>query len=234
VPERTALAPTIVCAVCASPISYHRPPGPRRAYCSTRCATDANNAAQRDKRRASPRTVPSSRACAECGESFAPQTAHNVVCLVCWKRKLRVSHLARPAVEVPCFTCGEPVLTSSVRANCEACRRVSRLVARKQDHHRRRAVSRETDITSADLARMIAARTFCPLCRRKMSDDHRSPRAKQIDHIIPVGAGGLHIRANVRVICATCNNRRPLDGSDTIAQLGFCITGPGTGATNRG
>lgn len=85
-------------------------------------------------------------------------------------------------------------------------------VARHADHVRRAAM-KGTDLTAADLKELLASRTFCPCCRKKMTVDS-SPWQKNLDHIIPLGVGGTHTHANVRVICRTCNLSRPKDGSD--------------------
>lgn len=39
------------------------------------------------------------------------------------------------------------------------------------------------------------------------------------DHIHPLNMGGKHTASNVRIICATCNLRRPKDGRDVLPTL---------------
>lgn len=54
----------------------------------------------------------------------------------------------------------------------------------------------------------------CPLCQVKLLDEPYLPASKELDHIIPQGAGGTHTIGNVRIICRKCNITRPHDGSD--------------------
>ena len=83
-------------------------------------------------------------------------------------------------------------------------------------HGKRRTgmTATESDLTPQDVRDLKAAATFCPLCGCALSDEATSPNARQVDHIVPVAEGGRHVHSNVRVICATCNRRRPRDGSD--------------------
>ena len=90
-------------------------------------------------------------------------------------------------------------------------------------HHanKRRAQENKTDSTLSasvnDIKELLANRTFCPLCRRKMVIDtanQYNPRSKQIDHIVPLNVGGTNVLSNLRVICRECNVSRPRDGSD--------------------
>jgi 5-methylcytosine-specific restriction endonuclease McrA len=41
---------------------------------------------------------------------------------------------------------------------------------------------------------------------------------RHMDHIIPLGAGGAHIKVNVRMVCPSCNLNRPKDGSDVAPE----------------
>lgn len=53
----------------------------------------------------------------------------------------------------------------------------------------------------------------CPICIAEMTD-YVGEFQKQLDHIIPIAAGGLHTKENVRYVCRTCNLSRPKDGRD--------------------
>lgn len=84
---------------------------------------------------------------------------------------------------------------------------------RKYHKHRRRVAQLDSDISSADVAHLVASASVCPCCGVRMVGEP-GPAQKQLDHIIPLNVGGTHTLANVRVICRTCNLRRPKDGSD--------------------
>jgi hypothetical protein len=93
---------------------------------------------------------------------------------------------------------------------------------RNVEHLRRQRVqASDLLLTAADEQRLLAGRTMCPLCSKKMRDDvgPNDPRSKQLDHIVPVTVGGVHTEGNVRVICRLCNLGRPKDGSDYRGQM---------------
>lgn len=88
----------------------------------------------------------------------------------------------------------------------------------RNKNHRRRAKTRHNDVTPADMRALLASRTTCPLCAKRMTD---SPgrRQKHVDHIVPVNIGGTHTIGNLRVICRACNLARPTDGSDLDGHM---------------
>jgi len=59
----------------------------------------------------------------------------------------------------------------------------------------------------------------CPLCSVGLTGKLNLPNSKHLDHIVPLNQGGTHTHGNVRIICASCNLRRPKDGSDFIGQV---------------
>lgn len=114
-------------------------------------------------------------------------------------------------------TCGYAEADARDRANPE--RRAIRSANSRTQGHRRRTATRTGDVTGEATALLLASRTFCPLCRRKMTDAPRQPTTKHLDHIVPINQGGTHTLGNVRVICATCNLKRPNDGSDYTGPI---------------
>jgi 5-methylcytosine-specific restriction endonuclease McrA len=52
-----------------------------------------------------------------------------------------------------------------------------------------------------------------------MIDEPYEPNSKELDHMIPLNAGGTHTIGNVRIICRSCNRQRPHDGSDYIGPV---------------
>lgn len=86
---------------------------------------------------------------------------------------------------------------------------------RDQTHRRRRAsVEQHTDITAEYERRLRVKAKRCPLCDVRLIDQPYAPASKELDHIIPLNVGGTHTIGNVRILCRTCNVRRPKDGSD--------------------
>lgn len=78
----------------------------------------------------------------------------------------------------------------------------------------RRAKLKDTDITEEYLVLLKTETDYCPLCGVKMNDIHNDPAQYNLDHILPLAAGGFHFKENVRYICRLCNEKRPIDGSD--------------------
>lgn len=52
---------------------------------------------------------------------------------------------------------------------------------------------------------------ICELCGISVKD-----KSFDLDHILPINAGGQHVPNNLRYICYSCNRSRPSDGSDLI------------------
>jgi len=81
-------------------------------------------------------------------------------------------------------------------------------MARLSDNHNRRSMTRKTDISAKWLLRLKRKTKTCPLCEIKLKDKACYPDGKQLDHILPLSRRGLHVRSNVRYICARCNITR--------------------------
>src|SRR5579875_1038847 len=93
---------------------------------------------------------------------------------------------------------------------------MARARRRNREHIRRVAVS---DITAAEELAMRQRARKCPLCGVWMTAIPNLPSSKELDHILPICQGGTHTHGNVRIICRTCNLRRPKDGSDYTGPL---------------
>jgi hypothetical protein len=88
--------------------------------------------------------------------------------------------------------------------------------------NKRRAKQKETDITMAYLKQLKEETENCPLCGAKLNNINYHPNQYHLDHIIPIGINGKHMKNNVRYICGKCNLARPRNGSDLVeAQLGL-------------
>ncbi len=55
---------------------------------------------------------------------------------------------------------------------------------------------------------------ICQVCKKAIDDLNEL----EIDHILPVGQGGLDCYDNVRCVHKTCNVQRPLDGRDEFVN----------------
>jgi len=78
---------------------------------------------------------------------------------------------------------------------------------------RKKAASMYTDITVnyiLDLKKKIKNCSTCNVILGSKAGDTQ----RNLDHIIPLGVGGLHVKNNVRYLCRKCNLARPKDGTD--------------------
>lgn len=78
--------------------------------------------------------------------------------------------------------------------------------------YKRRAKTKQTDITTKYRVDLKTNTTHCEICGKKFKTDDK----KHLDHIIPLNIGGTHTRNNVRYVHAKCNLQRPKNGSDII------------------
>lgn len=82
--------------------------------------------------------------------------------------------------------------------------------------HQRRASIRVTDITAEWMSALLT-QGYCSLCDVELKTQSVTPTHADypnVDHIIPLSLGGLHMRSNVRLLCRGCNLQRPKDARD--------------------
>lgn len=159
--------------------------------------------------------------CSGCEQEFVATraTSEDVFPRVCSPACRKLALLAgcrnrRPVVRTrrSCADCGQSVLAPAQR--CGACARTRRLAQQRAKTYRRKAMVRAGDFTIADEIAMRTKAKCCPLCVVKLVNQPYLSASKELDHIIPRGVGGTHTHGNVRIICRSCNVRRPKDGSD--------------------
>lgn len=119
-----------------------------------------------------------------------------------------------------CGDCGEAFVRGPFgRTNrCRSCGEM-----RRKAYQLRRTAARHAqvilgDVAAGDVRRLLAAAVECPLCGVEL-ERVPGPRQAQVDHIVPLAVGGEHVRGNLRVICRSCNVRRPHDGSDVLEAV---------------
>lgn len=116
----------------------------------------------------------------------------------------------------PCDKCGVTTTRSGNQNGryCQPCADALRAAHWVNKNHRRRLQMADTDITPEFIRALRAGTTTCPLCAVELTDEPGRPNTRHLDHVVPLAIGGTHTRDNVRVICRTCNLKRPCDGSD--------------------
>jgi 5-methylcytosine-specific restriction endonuclease McrA len=170
-----------------------------------------------------PATIP----CAGCGKAFPLAWRNGEPKRYCSPACRRPApKLARELVIRDCVICGEHFTVGRSRVTCgrpECQRGLARAKERNRDHVKRAAVS---DVTAKQEAEMRRKARNCPLCRVRMTSKPHLPNSKELDHILPIVMGGTHTFGNVRIVCRSCNQRRPKDGSDYTGQLTLWAQGP--------
>lgn len=221
--------PVRYCAGCSAELPPMKHQGQPRKWCSGSCRVwtfhhpgeqrrrDNHGAPVRQNQAQFRRTA----VCSRCEQEFVAtrETSRDVFPRTCSQacRNLAVvggwrsRGPARRATRC-CADCSQSVLAPARR--CSPCARVRRLAQQRAKTYRRKAMVRAGDFTIADEIAMRARAKRCPLCSVKLADQPYLPASKELDHIIPRGVGGTHTHGNVRIICRSCNVRRPKDGSD--------------------
>lgn len=171
------------------------------------------------KTKALKRKEPKRRACSRCGDPLPKYKQR--LCLVC---RLPVM----PIRVVDCVVCRRKFVAHGVGVNmavtCSAACRTEMKAAKGRHKRRIRdgiVAATASDVTPGQEAEMRRRVRRCPMtgCGVWMTSKPGLPNSKHLDHILPINQGGTHTHGNVRIICATCNVRRPKDGSDYIGPL---------------
>lgn len=86
---------------------------------------------------------------------------------------------------------------------------------RARNHERRARKRAAFDKVTPDFEQILREKARrCPLCGVRLIGEPFQHASKELDHMVPLNAGGTHTIGNVRIICRLCNLRRPDDGSD--------------------
>lgn len=214
----------------------------RRSFCSRECAFAHHSIVQplvSAERRAYARWAKRSRAaagvrdCDVCGKTFHPPTWHRRRCSeACDKaresersREHNIIKTCRFRTPRHCRECGEafqPTYGSKLRVFCSAtCRR--RCLGRESKAVRR---ARKKGVGSETIRhRQVFERDgwICQLCGKKTPERLRGSThddAPEMDHIIPLAAGGSHCYANVHCACRRCNIDK---GDQPLGQLRLAV-----------
>lgn len=218
------------CRSCGAPIQAHEHAGRPRAQCVA-CRPPAGS---RPKRiRGGPRpTCP----CAMCGKSMLLSPGSlpegKAMCHPC-RRIRRTLPTPPPAPHGSCAICAGPLVGKGQRKFCSSrcsirmlrpCITVEERQAQsrarwRRRNHLKRAQRRLADVSTAYEKALRSRVKSCPLCWVALVEEPFTPASKELDHIVPMNAGGTHTIGNVRIICRLCNQRRPLDGSDYVGPV---------------
>lgn len=214
-------APRAVCGGCGREFAQRITNGQRLMHCSRRCAGQVSKAqtqervareqlvrrevaalgrigakwraAARDARRCQAVADRRQCRCAGCGTGFIQRTHHG-----------------RP--QVRCDECA--------RAEARRLKKRAKRVRESRMRARRRGVQCERIDPLAVLERDGWRCMLCGIGTPRRLRGTCDPRAPEMDHIIPLAAGGTHTWGNVQCACRACNHAK---GARPLGQLGLPI-----------
>lgn len=221
------------CEMCGEIFVKHSPSAAARRgehrdgrFCSRRCQFEGQRryptraAAKKAERerwlaRHGKTPGPSERLCAQCGAQFSSTTTAVVCSVECRthrakERKARVFEASKPQA-YPCKECGKSVVAvygDRRRFFCGA------VCARKNARRAGKAMRRAKAMLAGRVERVDPIAVFirdgwrCHLCGVKTPRSLRGTmgnRAPEVDHIVPLAAGGGHSYTNVACACRRCN-----------------------------
>lgn len=133
--------------------------------------------------------------------------------------KARKRH-ADEARETTCASCGAvfcPLYGHSVASMCMPCADAKKASAKRAQRVRRKALQRGAQVETVDPIKVFERdRWRCHLCHGRTPANKRGSYhddAPELDHIVPLAAGGSHSYVNTACACRRCNglkNAKPL------------------------
>lgn len=143
-------------------------------------------------------------------------------------RRIEREAYLRSAVVVACKECGsgfeQRTWLGRPESRCRACAAVYRRSVKRIERTARRARERKAGRDRIDPLRVFERdRWRCHVCRRSTPRRLRGTHddlAPELDHIVPLAAGGLHTWGNVACACRACNLRK---GATALGQMGLPI-----------
>lgn len=177
-----------------------------------------------------PATVCDYRAgvCGGCGKVYGRRGTLEACSASCATtlRSLR-AHRAAGRVK-SCGECGSefcPLYGSSGVEFCDPCGEARERAAKKAAKALREAMKRGANGGERfDPVEVLERDKWrCQLCGRKTPKAKRGTHdddAPELDHIVPVAAGGKHTRANTQCACRACNSAK---GARTLGQLNLAL-----------
>lgn len=159
------------------------------------------------------------RPCNRCSTIFRPDIgAHTRFCSTSCKAANR-EHVPLICKLIECRDCKMPIRPKGPAGRCNHCQFIATSTRRNANSAKRRHIECAGDKSIS--WRTVGERDswICHLCSRKVPQQAgkaKSPKGATVDHLIPIGNGGLHVWDNVALAHRCCNVNR---GANGIAQL---------------
>lgn len=184
------------CKWCLGPMTGANP---RQVFCSQPCR--ARHASRRRYGDADGYGATlAAAACCRCGVTLSDQEVRQ------GRNSKRLCDLCKSPAEHPCPRCG--VMHRGDRPSCSpACSAELRRAHYRDKTRRRKDVERSAPTPLDRLEVFASCGWVCSLCSEHVDPALEWPdlRSASIDHIIPIAAGGLHVRENVQLAHLACN-----------------------------
>lgn len=184
-------------------ISFKPKTSTRTEFCSRQCYFDAKAIA--------PSSSVYAGFCKGCGKAFISKRPRQYCCLEC---RPVVDYVSKAPDEKVCACCGAKYAPSFTGGRpsefCSiACRSIIGNASRRIDKARRAAVKRGATVERVDPFVVFDRDGWkCQLCGRKTPAKLRGTYeddAPELDHILPLAAGGEHSYRNTQCSCRRCN-----------------------------
>jgi hypothetical protein len=168
------------------------------------------------------------RSCEACGYLFTPDDHRHRVARFCSPVCTGASDPDSSRVYWgTCYECKEtfgPFQQQKPKWLCDVCRPVARARAAKDINRRKNSKRRGVALGERYSFRQIAERDGwrCHLCGKRVPDrpHKRRPLDGEIDHLVPVSAGGIDDPSNVALSHRRCNMSRGARGPAQLRLLG--------------
>jgi hypothetical protein len=198
------------CAHCRSQFSYEIKQGPGPLYCGGSC----RNAAERHQRETS--TISK---CEICASLFVPKFGNKLTRTCgdkCYRERQRRVRQAVDAARpqrppITCKQCGKVFLSSRPSHKAIYCSYKCQGLAQRKEESARARLRMVTVESVNPITVFNRDKWICQLCKRKTPRRLRgsyNARAPELDHIIPLAAGGEHSYRNTQCACRECNGRK--------------------------
>lgn len=205
----------VPCRNCGKPVSRTRGNNPVM-WCKDTCRLEARRRARgvKPKEAAPPASAIEQKACKLCGVkynyslSLGGPNRHVHWCGRCHGRypDWQLMTIVRREVEKTCTGCGVKFCSLpgfGLRSCSDECAKQSYRAAKAK----RREAARDGE-TFDPLLILHRDKWRCRHCKCKTPKAHRGtckPNAPELDHIVPLSAGGEHTMANTQLLCRNCN-----------------------------
>jgi hypothetical protein len=209
----------ITCQRCgAAYINKRRNKGEGTKYCSRECAFADHKAWRKGfikERTRFPFTKVYFRRCRKCDRPFVGRRQEQAACSESCAYEIQKQKLKVPPREKVCYECGASFLGHGNSKFCsEQCSRRDYRKRHGHDHGKHRKRAKRAGVAYEPVNAMLVFQRDgwrCQVCGRSTPKSRRGTNhsnAPELDHRVPLAAGGPHSYDNVQCACRRCNGAK--------------------------